>query len=117
MVHVLEIPLQAFPCNQFMGQEPLTPEEMPAYLASKGITHPVFEPVDVNGDDTHPLFQWLKDSTPGLLVNTVKWNYTKFLLVNGVPYKRFGPTESLDVIDAEIALLVKAAAMAKRQEL
>ena len=45
-----------------------------------GVTFPLFSKVDVNGDDAHPLFDWLKDSKGGLLGDRIKWNFTKFLV-------------------------------------
>ncbi|MFN9938881.1 MAG: hypothetical protein ACK56I_05340, partial [bacterium] len=59
----------------------------------KGITFPFFAKVNVNGADAHPLFTWLKENAEGTIVDAVKWNFTKFLVVDGVPVKRYGPTE------------------------
>jgi glutathione peroxidase-family protein len=85
--------LQAFPCNQFFGEEPLSDSQLAQHVKGKGITFPFFAKVNVNGADAHPLFAWLKENAEGTLVDAVKWNFTKFLVVDGVPVKRYGPTE------------------------
>lgn len=84
----------AFPCNQFANQEPGSPAEIKAFAAAKGATFPLFAKIDVNGADAHPLFKWLQDALPGTLSNSLKWNFTKFLLIRGVPYKRYAPTDN-----------------------
>jgi glutathione peroxidase len=53
----------------------------------------MFAKIDVNGDDTHPLYEWLKDEKRGLLGGAIKWNFTKFLLGrDGTVLDRFAPT-------------------------
>ena len=57
-----------FPCNQFGEQEPGSAEEIGAFCEKNyGVSFPMFEKIDVNGDAAHPLYQWLKKSAPGLL--------------------------------------------------
>lgn len=54
----------------------------------------MFSKIKVNGDDTHPLWKYLKSKQGGMLGNFIKWNFTKFLIdKNGVPVKRYGPNE------------------------
>ncbi|GAA4432047.1 glutathione peroxidase [Bremerella cremea] len=68
-----------FPCNQFRGQEPGSAADIRAFCTEKyNVTFPMFEKVEVNGDDTLPLYTKLKsfDSDPG----DVKWNFEKFLI-------------------------------------
>jgi glutathione peroxidase len=90
-----------FPCNQFAGQEPGTSEEIASFCeVNYGVTFPIFERIDVNGDEAHPLYKWLKESTPGLLGSeAIKWNFTKFLIGrDGTVVDRFAPTtEPVDI--------------------
>ena len=98
-----------FPCDQFGGQEPGEDEEIATFCERNfGVTFPLFSKVDVNGDDAHPLFQWLKTEKGGMLGSKIKWNFTKFLIgKDGRVIKRYASTtkpESL-VADIEEALL------------
>lgn len=97
-----------FPCNQFGGQEPGDEAEIASFCdRSFGVTFPMFAKVDVNGGDTHPLFEWLKDEKSGLLGGKIKWNFTKFLVDrDGKVIGRYGPTtEPADIrADIEAAL-------------
>jgi len=57
-----------FPCNQFGAQEPGSAPEIGSFCQKNyGVTFPMFEKIDVNGDSTHPLYQWLKKSARGVL--------------------------------------------------
>ena len=71
-----------FPCNQFGAQEPGFAEEIQNFCsANYGVTFPMFEKIDVNGDSAHPLYAYLKDQAPGILGTTgIKWNFTKFVV-------------------------------------
>ena len=71
-----------FPCNQFGAQEPGSAEEIQQFCsANYGVTFPMFEKIDVNGDSAHPLYTYLKDQAPGILGTTgIKWNFTKFVV-------------------------------------
>ena len=98
-----------FPCNQFAQQEPATPEEIQQYCSSTfNVTFPLFDKIDVNGRDAHPLFEFLKKSKPGLLgIEAVKWNFTKFLVDrNGIVAKRFGPLTRPAAMKADIEKLL-----------
>lgn len=84
----------AFPCNQFGSQESGTDEEIKKFCDLKfNINFPVFQKVEVNGKDTHPLFKYLKENLPGILGSkNIKWNFTKFLIdKKGRPVKRYAP--------------------------
>jgi glutathione peroxidase len=86
-----------FPCNQFGRQEPGTAAEIGAFCTKNyGVTFPMFEKIEVNGDNTHPLWRYLKDEKPGLLgTKAIKWNFTKFLVDRaGKVVKRFGSNET-----------------------
>jgi glutathione peroxidase len=84
-----------FPCNQFGHQEPGDEAAIGAFCEKNyGVTFPMFAKVDVNGDDAHPLFRFLKGEAPGVLgTEAVKWNFTKFLVNReGAVVTRYAPT-------------------------
>ncbi len=84
-----------FPCNQFGAQEPGTGTEIAQFCETQfGVSFPMFAKVEVNGDDAHPLFRWLRKEAPGLLGSeAIKWNFTKFLVDReGRVVERFAPT-------------------------
>ena len=84
-----------FPCNQFAGQESGSEEEIKNFCSTKyNISFPLFQKVEVNGSNTHPLFALLKHKAPGLLgTEAIKWNFTKFLVSkDGEKVQRFAPT-------------------------
>jgi glutathione peroxidase len=83
-----------FPCNQFGNQEPGTEKEISeGCLINYGVSFPMFSKIDVNGDDAHPVYKYLKDELPGSFGKKIKWNFTKFLIArDGIPVKRFAPT-------------------------
>jgi len=93
-----------FPSNQFMGQEPLSNDEMvEACQINHGVTFPLTAKVDVNGSDTHPVFKYLKKQLGGTLTNAIKWNFTKFLIdKEGKPVKRYAPTTLPKDIEKDI---------------
>jgi len=100
----------AFPCNQFGGQEPGSDNEIQSFCElNYGVSFPLFEKIEVNGANAHPLFTFLKKSAPGVMgTEGIKWNFTKFLIgTDGQILERFGPQtkpESLiDIIDAALA--------------
>ncbi|CAG9761744.1 unnamed protein product [Ceutorhynchus assimilis] len=83
----------AFPCNQFGGQEPGTNEEICEFVAKKNVNFDMFDKVNVNGDEAHPLFKYLKHKQGGTLGKFIKWNFTKFIVdKNGQPVERYGPS-------------------------
>jgi glutathione peroxidase len=93
----------AFPCNQFGAQEPGDAEEIKNFCSlNYSITFPLFQKIDVNGDKAEPLFQFLKESLPGILGSkAIKWNFTKFLVdKNGKPQNRYAPNDKpIDILD------------------
>jgi glutathione peroxidase len=99
----------AFPCNQFMNQEPGTDEEIASFCnLNFGITFPVFAKVDVNGPTAHPLYQYLQENSPGILGKSIKWNFTKFLVDSkGIITGRFSPATSPAKLEKQIKLLIK----------
>ena len=100
----------AFPCNQFLNQEPRSPAEIAEFCSSSyRISFPLFHPVQVNGPHTHPLYAWLKEQAPGVLgTQAIKWNFTKFLLDrSGRPVVRYAPTMAPEHIAATIERLLR----------
>lgn len=94
-----------FPSNQFANQEPGDAESIEqGCRINYGVTFPIFEKINVNGKDAHPIFKYLKKELSGFLGGKIKWNFTKFLIdKNGQPVKRFAPTTKPDKIDQYIA--------------
>ena len=102
-----------FPCNQFGAQDPGSDDEIGQFCqVNYGVTFPMFAKVDVNGDDAHPLFEWLTSEKRGLLGGKVKWNFTKFLVGrDGQVLERYAPTtEPADIADDVRAALSDRAA-------
>jgi glutathione peroxidase len=94
-----------FPCNQFAGQEPETNETVVNVCQiNYGVSFLLSEKIDVNGENTHPVFAYLKEhSQSGLLGDYIKWNFTKFLVSSdGLTIKRYAPTTSPMDIKADI---------------
>ncbi|ULG71755.1 glutathione peroxidase [Macrococcus brunensis] len=93
-----------FPCNQFGNQEPGSAEEATnACRLNYGVTFPMHEKVDVNGENADPLFTYLKKETGGLLGSAVKWNFTKFLIDReGNVVERFGPQKEPEKMTQDI---------------
>ena len=98
-----------FPCNQFGKQEPGDAEQIGAFCESRfHVTFPMFEKIDVNGAEAHPLYKWLTSEKPGLLgTQAIKWNFTKFLLRrDGTIFKRYAPTTKPEEIRGDIETLL-----------
>ena len=94
-----------FPCNQFGKQEPGSSEEIADFCSvNYGVTFPMFEKIDVNGKDTHPLYRYLKREARGVLGSEpIKWNFTKFLVNReGKAVGRYGSTTKPEQIEADI---------------
>jgi len=98
-----------FPCNQFANQEPGDSKAIEqGCLINYGVTFPMFEKVDVNGENTHPIFKYLKNSVFALFGKKIKWNFTKFIVdKNGNPIKRFAPTTKPEKLEKMIEKLLK----------
>jgi len=96
------------PCNQFKDQEPVTNEEMvEACKLNHGVSFQLTEKIDVNGENTHPLFKYLKEETSSILGKKIKWNFTKFLVdKDGKPHKRYAPTKTPEQIEPDIIKLL-----------
>jgi len=98
-----------FPCNQFGAQEPGSAEQIQNFCSTNyGVTFPMFEKIDVNGDGSHPLYLYLKDQAPGILGTTgIKWNFTKFLVSkDGQSITRFASADGASKIEEAIKKLL-----------
>lgn len=82
-----------FPCNQFGKQEPGNGEKAGEFCQlNYGVSFQIMEKIKVNGNDAHPLFKYLKQQAKGFITNSIKWNFTKFLISkDGKTIKRFAP--------------------------
>ena len=98
-----------FPCNQFGHQEPGREKEISeGCLINYGVTFPMFSKIEVNGDNAHPIYKYLKKELKGTFGNKIKWNFTKFIIdKNGNPYKRFAPTTSPEKLRKHIETLLQ----------
>jgi glutathione peroxidase len=82
------------PCNQFGGQDPAPAGHIHAYCQKNhGVTFVLTEKIEVNGKHIHPVYQWLKTQAPGILGSqSIKWNFTKFLINRqGQVLRRYAP--------------------------
>ena len=88
--------VMGFPCDQFGNQEPGSEDEIRGFCSlNYGVSFPMFAKVEVNGEQAHPLWQWLKKEKAGLLgIGAIKWNFSKFLVGReGEVIKRYAPTD------------------------
>lgn len=97
-----------FPCNQFNSQEPDDEEGIKNFCElNYGVTFPLFSKVDVNGENAHELFRYLRKETKGLLGDAIKWNFTKFLVdQEGHVIRRYAPTTNPLSIEKDILELL-----------
>jgi glutathione peroxidase len=95
-----------FPCNQFLGQEPGTPQEIAEFCSTTyGVDFPLFEKIDVNGDERHPLYAELTETADAEgHTGDIRWNFEKFLVsADGEVIARFAPMtvpDAPEVIEA-----------------
>lgn len=92
--NVRGLEILGFPCNQFAHQDSGSNEEIHQFcLLNYGVTFNMFEKINVNGKDAHPLYKYLKSEAKSILSKEIKWNFTKFLIdANGKVIKRYAPT-------------------------
>ncbi|PPK63011.1 glutathione peroxidase [Malaciobacter marinus] len=98
-----------FPCNQFMNQEPATNEEIKEFCSlTYDVSFPMFSKIDVNGDEAHPLYKFLKSKASGFLgTEAIKWNFTKFLIdKNGNIINRYSPSTTPKSLEDDIEKLL-----------
>jgi glutathione peroxidase len=100
-----------FPCNQFGAQEPGTMDEIESFCSlNYGVSFPIFQKVDVNGDNADPLYAHLKQNQKGILnTESIKWNFTKFLVdKEGQVMDRYAPQTKPEDLTQEIEKLLKS---------
>lgn len=98
-----------FPCNQFGKQEQGEDAEISQFCELNfGVTFPLFSKIEVNGANSHPLYQHLKKSAKGLLGSeSIKWNFTKFLVdKQGHVIERYAPTTKPEELNSTIEKLL-----------
>jgi len=98
-----------FPCNQFGAQEPGLADEIATFCATNyDVSFPMFDKVEVNGPDRHPLYAWLTEQKRGFLGSkAIKWNFTKFLTDReGRVVARYAPQTEPSAIQADIEKLI-----------
>ncbi len=103
--HARGLEILGFPCDQFGHQEPGSEAEIKEFCAlNYEVSFPLFAKIKVNGADSHPLYQYLKEERPGILgLEAIKWNFTKFLVgKDGVPLKRFAPADKPESLEADV---------------
>ena len=81
-LHNRDFAVLGFPCNQFGHQEPGSAREIEEFCrCAYGLSFPMFDKIDVNGEGAHPLYKYLKHEQPGIFGSeSIKWNFTKFLV-------------------------------------
>lgn len=110
-LHGQGLEILGFPCNQFGQQEKGDNGQIAEFcMKNYGVSFPMFSKIDVNGDDAHPLYAFLKNQAPGVLGSQgIKWNFTKFLIgKNGEVLKRFASTAKPQEIAKEVKALLNA---------
>lgn len=97
-----------FPCNQFMNQEPGDEKSISENcLINYGVSFPMFSKIDVNGVNTHLLYKYLKTQAGGILTDSIKWNFTKFLInQEGEVIGRFAPFTKPQKLEKQIKSLL-----------
>ena len=97
-----------FPCNQFGRQEPGDAKAIAEFCESNyHVSFPMFDKIDVNGGNAHPLYRYLKGEKSGLLGSAIKWNFTKFLVDRvGKVVARHAPTARPEGLRQEIEALL-----------
>ena len=97
-----------FPCNQFANQDPASNKEISEFcLRNYGVSFTMFEKIDVNGENAHPIYKFLKSNAKGILGSEIKWNFTKFLMdKEGNVVDRFAPTTNPKKIRKDVEKLL-----------
>uniref|UniRef100_UPI00396A3F56 glutathione peroxidase n=1 Tax=Halarcobacter bivalviorum TaxID=663364 RepID=UPI00396A3F56 len=100
-----------FPCNQFLNQEPGDEKSISENcLINYGVSFQMFSKIDVNGQNAHPLYKYLKTQVGGIFTDSIKWNFGKFLIdKNGKAIARYAPSTKPQKLTKDIEkLLVKS---------
>ncbi len=110
-LHEKGLEVLGFPCNQFAQQDKGSDTEIAGFcMKNYGVSFPMFSKIEVNGDNAHPLYQYLKKEARGILgTQKIKWNFTKFLVnQQGEVVKRFAPTTKPEDITKHVEALLSA---------
>jgi len=108
--HEKGLEILAFPCNQFRAQEPGTDKEIQNFCkVNYGVTFPIFSKIEVNGEQRHPLYAFLKKEARGILgTERIKWNFTKFLIDrDGNVIERYSSFTKPENMEKDIEKLLK----------
>jgi len=108
--HEKGLEILAFPCNQFRAQEPGTDKEIQNFCkVNYGVTFPIFSKIEVNGEQRHPLYAFLKKEAKGILgTERIKWNFTKFLIDrDGNVIERYSSFTKPENMEKDIEKLLK----------
>ncbi|MFT5593249.1 MAG: glutathione peroxidase [Oceanicoccus sp.] len=108
-LHEKGLEVLGFPCNQFAEQDKGSDSEIAGFcMKNYGVSFPMFSKVEVNGDNAHPLYQYLKKEARGVLgTQKIKWNFTKFLInQDGKVIKRFAPMAKPENIAKQVRSLL-----------
>jgi len=99
----------AFPCNQFSSQEPGDDASIQKFCKlNYDVTFPIFAKIAVNGEEADPLFKYLQNAVSGFITNSIKWNFTKFLIDRkGIPIARFAPATKPVKLEDSISSAIK----------
>ncbi len=98
-----------FPSNQFANQEPASDEDIKEFCTlNYGVSFPMFSKIDVNGNNTHPLYGFLKSQQSGFPGDAIKWNFTKFIVdKEGNVVKRVSSSTKPEKMEDDIVALLK----------
>ncbi|MDY3853048.1 MAG: glutathione peroxidase [Prevotella sp.] len=99
-----------FPCNQFGSQDPGSNEEISGFCQlNYGVSFQIMEKVNVNGDDAAPIFKYLKKAAGGFITDSIKWNFTKFLISrDGKTIRRYAPITTPKKLEKDIVEMLKS---------
>lgn len=103
--HGDDFQILGFPCNQFGSQEPGTDDDIQSFCQiNYGVSFPIMQKIEVNGDGAAPLYQWLKTEKPGIMgLKMIKWNFEKFLIGrDGAVKNRWASTTKPESIEKDI---------------
>jgi len=108
-----KLSILGFPCNQFGNQEPGSNADIKKFAEKYGVQFDMFEKINVNGGNAHPVFRFLKANTSSMFGSFIKWNFSKFLVNRaGKPVERFAPPTHPDKLVPQIEKLLKEPAPA-----
>ncbi len=106
--HAEGLSVLGFPCNQFLSQEPESEQKILEFCTTNfGVEFDMFAKIEVNGENAHPLYKYLKKAQGGFLGDSIKWNFTKFLVdKEGNVVKRYAPSTKPEDIEKDILKLL-----------